>query len=300
MRSPVVISLAALVIVSCAGPGSLGSPDKSALLALELNTHDSTVYRYHTLIDLTASSGSEKVKIPTELRGDVTLLVLNRGKDGVAIVSGTVEGVRGTVNGHASTDQFKHEFLVRIGPNAHIEPSTPSGAPSTQMGGVPGNDQFLALLPNRRATPGATWDTQVDAANVFGTGTLHQAATSRYVKSEKLAKVNAAQVDSDITLPVDLDLDVTQLVHTGIVPDSFAAQHPSARLHLKGTIHTAASTWLDLDHHGVLKSRTDSVFSIDGGWTGTGLAAVAAVALSGTQTIELDSTTSTASTAGTA
>src|SRR4029453_6150055 len=88
------------------------------------------------------------------------------------------------------------------------------GAGQTQGFGFPGMGQLTPILPDDgdAGSVGDTWDKEFSQDFPFGDGTIEYSATSTYLRNETVDGREAAVIQTQMTVPIDLTLDLAKLL----------------------------------------------------------------------------------------
>jgi hypothetical protein len=270
----------------------IGTAAYASTVKLAFKTGDVKKYTFHQVLDGNISplpAGSSSVK--SDLTATETLKVLSVDKNGVATVSATVDGFKGTVDGKTiQANALKAETVqLLIAADGRILGGG-SGASTggSAAGSVPGSDQFSSILPDQKAKPGDSWSKAFDRPNPLGQGSIHYSTTNRFVRYEDLGGINAAVIQTNALIPLNLALDLQKL---GQLSGQTQAYPAGSKIRYGGKVNTEQLSWIDSKGQQLLKSKTSAV--IDMSITFEGLPKAAGVPagpyhFTGKETIELD------------
>ncbi len=126
----------------------------------------------------------------------------------------------------------------------------PSALSSSQGLGLPGTDQFLAVLPGRPVKPGDTWTKTFTRPNPFGQSSITYTTENRFLRYENLKSGRAAVIQTLATMPLDVGTDLQKAIAAAGGPASpppIPVGVPvSGQIHIQGTSSTDSTTWFDM------------------------------------------------------
>lgn len=219
--------------------------------------------RYHMVMDLSSVtlSGSSPTPTEDEIQADVTWRVAGVDPSGAATIVQTVTNPTMTSNGLPVTLSDLPPATLTVGADGTLR--TSSGV-NLFSGGAPGPAQAgiarpLAFLPDHPVGPGDTWSTQVSQA--FWGSALTYHATSTFLRRETLGSADAAVIESDATVPVDVTMKVADFagvlaLPAGRIPKGATATYAGS---LAGTTTTS---WIDPSNGSLLKTLSRGTFSM--------------------------------------
>src|SRR4029453_18318948 len=144
------------------------------------------------------------------------------------------------------------------------------GAGQTQGFGFPGMGQLTPILPDDgdAVSVGDTWDKEFSQDFPFGDGTIEYSATSTYLRNETVDGREAAVVQTQMTVPIDVTLDLAKLLDA-LGPEITGATGAGGLDALgKGSIAYVGqgtftqTSFLDLAAAGRLEAQRDGDFDI--------------------------------------
>lgn len=245
--------LAVVAVLLLAGCGSLGAP-KAHTLSLAYKAGDTFKYKLHATSKQTVGAAGMALPINFEITANESTKVKSVDSSGTADLELTLSDLTfkstagTTVNTTTGTPPQTVEVqvtsdgrVVSVGGNA-----IPSGSPLDALSGLGGGFFITAVLPDHAVKPGDTWTKDYDQANPHGTGAVHVASKSTYLRDESLNGINAAVVETKSTTSIDMTF--TEPART--------AGAASTSLSIKGTVTADVTTWIDPDGHRVLKTHS--------------------------------------------
>ncbi len=126
----------------------------------------------------------------------------------------------------------------------------PSGLASAQGLGLPGTDQFLAVLPGHAVKPGDTWTKTFTRPSPFGQGSITYTTENRFLRYENLKSGRAAVIQTTATVPLDVSIDLQKAIAAAGAVDSpspIPVPPPvNGQVHIQGTSSTSSTTWFDM------------------------------------------------------
>ena len=219
--------------------------------------------RYHMVMDVSGVSLSGTLPTPAddEVQADVAWRVVGVDPSGTATIVQTVTNPTMTSNGQPVTLSGLPPATLTVGADGTLR--TSSGV-NLFSGGAPGPAQAgiarpLAFLPDHPVRPGDTWSTRVSQA--FWGSSLSYHATTTFLRREKLGSADAAVIESDATVPVDVTVKVADFagvlaLPAGRIPKGATASYAGS---LTGTTTTS---WIDPSNGSLLKTLSRGTFSM--------------------------------------
>lgn len=219
--------------------------------------------RYHMVMDVSGVtlSGSSPTPTEDEIQADVTWRVAGVDPSGTATIVQTVTNPTMTSNGLPVTLSDLRPATLTVGADGTLR--TSSGV-NLFSGGAPGPAQAgiarpLAFLPDHPVGPGDAWSTQVSQA--FWGSSLSYRATSTFLRREKLGSADAAVIESDATVPVDVTVKVADFagvlaLPSGRIPNGATATYAGS------LTDTTTTSWIDPATGSLLKTLSRGAFSM--------------------------------------
>ncbi|HLQ62213.1 MAG TPA: hypothetical protein VK131_10140 [Candidatus Acidoferrales bacterium] len=282
--------LALLVLVSACSFGA--RPVEAASLSLGFKAGDHYSARIHLVMDLTTEFGGTARPI----RGDITInqdtKVVSVDADGTATLQVSAGPPSGTINGVTLPAGAPSSVTLRVSPDGRVTGAAGIGVfgagPAT--GTVSAGDPFLPPLPGHKVKPGDAWQSAYDVPITAGSGKIHLAATSRYLRNEGALAV----IQTTSTTTLDFVLDLKKLLEATGQPTRNLPPGSNPTITYKGTVGAEQTSWLDTKLRRVskatVKQRVDLVVTLGGGPGQVPTDAAGPIHVAGTQTVDLNIT----------
>ena len=298
---PVAI-VAALLLIAGGAWLAIGSGDTAAAqpLALSFTQGQEQSYDIHTTMDAHMSSdvfGDQPLTL--DLSQTVTWKVTSVDQDGTATIRVTVSDLSGSLNGQDVPSKDIPSLEMKIASDGRVVSAGGiafGGTPDTQGFGFPGMEQLTPILPDpgEKVSVGDTWEKTFSQDVPFGDGTVEFTASSTYERNESLDGQQAAVIQTQLSVPLDLTINLSELLKalgpelsgaTGAQADLGALE--GASIAYKGQGSLSKTSWVDLGAKRLLKTRSNGDFDIDMGIQGIPGAPVH-ISFTGTFTQSLD------------
>lgn len=210
----------ALVVVAGLAAFAISRSDRAEAqpLSLSFTAGQEQTYVIHQTMDAHVSSplfGDEPLSM------DVTQVVgwkvVSVDDAGTATIEITVSEMSGTLNGSEVPRTPVPPVRVQIAADGRVLSAggiTLGGAAEAQGFMLPGMGQLTPVLPDAgdAVSVGDTWDKEFSQDFPFGEGTIEFSATSTYVRNETVDGREAAVIESEMTVPLDLTLELSRLL----------------------------------------------------------------------------------------
>jgi hypothetical protein len=262
------LALVALFAVACGA-----AQVQAQTLALAYKSGATFKYALHSTATESINEGGMAIPLNFELTGAETVTVKSVDAAGTAdltialsnlSIKSTTGGVTNTTTGMPSPT-----IDMKIAPDGRIVSingtdlaGNPFGAFSPTTGGF-----ISAVLPDSAVKPGDTWSKDYDQANTMGSGSIHVATKSKYLRNESLQGVTAAVVETTSTATYDLTLDLSKLIAGAGAQAPPIPQGAFTGLTVKGTSTSDVTSWIDPNGHRVMKTHmtgtSDSTLNMD-------------------------------------
>jgi hypothetical protein len=247
--------------------------------AFALDMAAGQTYTYQMTMGLDGNLRLAGRTVPFKERFGATMVwnVQSVDASGVATVDVQISDPRATLNGQTiSGNQFPAGSMhstMRIAKDGSILSGggiggLGGGASSAAASDVPGTDQLTPLLPGHDVQVGATWDKTFDADIPYGMGHVHYVTHSTYVRNEDVNGVSAAVIQSKLSLPVHMKLDLQKMLQAvGTGQSGFpAGSHPV--IFYRGKVTGSTTGWFDPKARQLLKTSLQAQFSLRMRFTG--------------------------------
>lgn len=299
---PVAIVVAVLLV---AGVGwvvvSGGDTAQAQPLALSFTQGQEKTYVLHQTMDAQMSSdvfGTQPLKM--DLRETVTWRVTSVDQDGTATIEVTVTDLSGSLNGEPVPSSDIPPLEMKIASDGRVLSAggiALGGSPDTQGFGFPGMEQLTPILPDPGDTVsvGDTWEKTFSQDFPYGDGTVEFTATSSYARNETVDGRQAAVIQTHLTVPLDLTIDLSELLKalgpelTGSTGADLGALE-GASIAYDGRGELSQTSFVDLQAKELLKTRSNGTFDVSLGFQGIpgGESSPVAISFTGTFTQSLD------------
>ena len=277
----VAVVLAIVAVVVFAVPK--GGDDASAQpLALSFEQGQSQTYTIHQTMDGTISSdllgGDQPIQL--DMTQVVTWKVTDVDDQGVATIEVTVKQASGTVDGTPIPQNDIPPIEFQVAPDGRIVSAgglALGGASLTQGFGFPGMGQMTPILPDdgQAVAPGDTWEKTFSQPFPYGSGKIEFTAKSRYDRNETVDGKQTAVIVTDMNVPLDFTLNLSELLDALGGAGAVAPTGPSgldalanASLAYSGSGTITQTSWVDLEAQQLLKSSSSGDFDITMSFSG--------------------------------
>jgi len=187
--------------------------------------------------------------------------VNNVAPDGTATVTIKFESLTGAYDGQpVAFDLAKAKpVVVVISPDGHIVTGGSSGtAAGSATDSVPGGDQYSSILPGKDVKQGDSWGREFTRPNPVGSGTMHYVTNNTFLRFDQMNGHEAAVVQTAYFLPIDMLLDLHQLL---ALAGSDASMFPAgSAISYKGSEKGDMTTYVDTLTHQVALTQDSSDF----------------------------------------
>ena len=249
----VMLSLA-LMVAAC---GSSGAPGVATVaLAYDFHANQSLQYRIQQGTSGTLQAGPQSEQVNSQTAETEIQQVTAVQADGTATIDVAVTNVSGTANGQPlpTTTQLPH-VQIQVTKDGR---TTSTSAPACTGGtGAPAANGFQLFLPGSQVKPGDSWKKSFSVPFPLGSGTLSYSTTNHLDRYQTVNGVNTAVIESDVTLPLDVSLDLTKqqacLQQLGQSGGPTVPPGAQATIHYAGKVATHMTTWWDTKKQQVLK-----------------------------------------------
>ena len=299
---PVAIAVAVLLV---AGVGwvvlSRGDTAQAQPLALAFTQGQEQTYEIHMTMDAHMSSdvfGDQPLKM--DLGETVTWRVKSVDQDGTATIEVTVTDVSGSLNGEPVPPTDIPPLEMTIASDGRVLSAGGiafGGSPDTQGFGFPGMEQLTPILPDpgEKVSVGDTWEKTFSQDFPYGDGTVEFTASSTYERNETVDGREAAVIQTKMTVPLDLTIDLSELLKA-LGPElarttgADLGSLQGASIAYDGRGQLSQTSFVDLQAKELLKTRSNGDFDISLGFNGIpGIGdAPVDIAFTGTFTQSLD------------
>ena len=187
-------------------------------LALSFTEGENRTYDVHQTMDARISSplfGEEPLSM--DVSQVVGWKVVSVDAEGTATIEVTVSDMSGTLNGAEVPSTPAPPIEIEIAADGRVLSAgglSLGGAAETQGFGFPGMGQLTPILPDDgdAVSVGDTWDKEFSQDFPFGEGTIDFSASSTYVRNETVNGREAAVIETQMTVPLDVTLDLAELL----------------------------------------------------------------------------------------
>src|SRR5262245_8274627 len=301
---PLAIGVAVVLIAGVAWFAiNRGDTAEAQPLALSFTQGQEQTYVIDTTMDAQMSSdafGDQQLQM--DLSETVTWKVTSVDQDGTASIEVTVTDLRGSLNGEPVPAQEIPPLEMVIAPDGRVLSAGGiafGGAPDSQGFGFPGMEQLTPILPDQgeKVSVGDTWEKTFSQDFPFGDGTVEFTASSTYARNETVNGQEAAVIQTEMSVPLDLTIDLSELLEALGPELSGATGGPGdlgelgdASISYGGQGSLSQTSWVDLGAQELLRTKTNGDFDIDLGFEGIpGIGdAPVDIAFTGTFTQSLD------------
>jgi hypothetical protein len=221
-RTPLVVAVAVVLLLLVIGAAvfavTQGGDAEAQPLALSFTQGQEQTYAIHQTMEAQISSplfGDQALSM------DVTQVVgwrvVSVDGSGTATIEVTVSEMSGTLNGDEVPSTPAPPIEIEIAADGRVLSAgglALGGAAETQGFGFPGMGQLTPILPDDgdAVSVGDTWDKEFSQDFPFGEGTIEFSASSTYARNETVNGRVAAVIETEMTVPLDVTLDLASLV----------------------------------------------------------------------------------------
>jgi hypothetical protein len=277
---PVAISVALLLVAGGAWVLlSRGDSAEAQPLALSFTQGQEQSYEIHQTMDAHVSSdvfGDQPLTM--DLSETVTWTVTSVDRDGTATIEVTVTNLSGSLNGEPVPSKDIPPLEMTIASDGRVLSAGGvafGGSPDTQGFGFPGMEQLTPVLPDagQKVSVGDTWEKTFSQDFPYGDGRVEFNASSTYVRNETVDGRQAAVIQTELTVPLDLTINLSELLEalgpelsgsTGADLGSLKA----ASIAYEGQGSASQTSFVDLQAKQLLKTRSNGDFDITLGFQG--------------------------------
>ena len=276
-RAPVVVAAAvALLLLAGAAVFAITQGDSAEAqpLALSFAEGQEQTYEIHQTMDAEISSplfGSETLSM--DLTQVVGWRVVSVDQAGTATIEVTVAEMSGTLNGAEVPSTPVPPIEIEIAADGRVLSAgglALGGAAETQGFGFPGMGQLTPILPDDgdAVSVGDTWDKEFSQDFPFGEGTIEFSASSTYVRNETVNGAEAAVIETEMTVPMDVTLDLATLVDalgpeiTGATGTGGLDDLGDGKIAYTGGGTLTQTSFVDLAEAELLESQSEGEFEI--------------------------------------
>ena len=276
-RAPVVVAVVVLLLL-LAGAAvfavTQGDSADAQPLALSFAEGQERTYAIHQTMDAEISSplfGNETLSM------DVTQVVGWRvasvDEAGTATIEVTVAEMSGTLNGTEVPSTPVPPIEIEIAADGRVLSAggfALGGGAETQGFGFPGMGQLTPILPDDgdAVSVGDTWDKEFSQDFPLGEGTIEFSASSTYVRNETVSGREAAVIETEMTVPMDVTLDLATLVDalgpeiTGATGAGGLGDLGDGKIAYAGGGTLTQTSFVDLAAAELLESQSEGEFEI--------------------------------------
>ena len=288
-----VALIGGLVLLTTRGDDAQAQP-----LSLRFEQGQSEAYTIHQTLDAQISAGAlGDQALALDMTQTVGWEVTAVDADGVATIEVSVTDASGTINGTPlpETPDFP-AIEIKIAADGAVVSAggfALGGTGQTPGFGFPGISQLTPILPDgdQAVAPGDSWDKRFSQDLPVGEGTIELTAHGEYLRDETIDGVQAAVIQTDLTVPVDFTLDVADAL-SALGDDAAAGigagidQLVDASIDYGGQGQLTSTSWVDLEAGELVQMNSSGDFDLSMGISGIpGLSD--AIAFTGTFTQDL-------------
>lgn len=200
----------------------------------------------------------------SDLQAVEDLRVISVARDGTATIGVRVEKLTGQFDGlPVKFDPSKaREVTVVLAPDGRIV----SGGTGGTLGGDattqdPGGDLVSSILPDRDVRVGDTWSTGFRRPNPLGSGQMTYSTDNTLLRLDGMDGQQAAVVESDYSLPIDMLLNLQQLAQ--LTGSDGAGVPANAAVRYAGNETGRVTSYVGLDSRQLLHAVETSDFQFD-------------------------------------
>jgi hypothetical protein len=249
--------------------GRSGSGGPTPAFALDLAAGQTYTYHFNFNILGSAVAAGKTIPVKESLAAKMEWNVEAVDAGGVATVAVTLSDYQVTVNGKAlpasQIPAAATSFTMKVGADGRVLSSggvfgDALAGTDTSAGGLPGTNQLTPLLPGHDVSPGDTWAKTFKQELPFEMGTLRYKTQSRYVRNEQMDGVEAAVIETKMSIPLHMKLDLATALEgsPGALP---AGSHPV--ISYRGKSNMVDTGWFDPGQRLMLKTQVSGSFNMD-------------------------------------
>jgi hypothetical protein len=277
-RRGMIVVAVALVLVVVAGLVAFAitrsDTAEAQPLALSFTQGQERTYDVHQTMDANISSplfGDEPLSM--DVSQVIGWKVISVDDAGTATIEVTVSDMTGTVNGTEVPSTPAPPIEIRIAADGRVLSAgglSLGGAGQTQGFGFPGMGQLTPILPDEgdAVSVGDTWVKEFSQDFPFGDGTIDFSATSTYVRNETANGREVAVIQTQMTVPIDVTLDMAELLDAlgpeiaGAAGAAGLEQLGDRSIAYAGRGTFTQTSFVDLDAQELLKTQSHGRFDI--------------------------------------
>jgi hypothetical protein len=263
-RVRVAPGLVLLALAGCSVPPSAStSTDRASMIQVAFKKDQTYRYHYHATLNGSMTLGEGPASsIKADSSADATWRVVSVDASGNTTIDLTLTNLKTSFTGSmlpgtttTTTTTTSQHFQFVVAPTGEIvsgggTSSPQPGFPSGPGLGLPGTDQFLAVLPGHSVKPGDTWTKTFTRPNPVGQGSITYTTENRFLRYDNLASGRAAVIQTTSTVPLDVTIDLQQAV-AGLggppsPPPGTIGIPVGGQVHVQGTSSTKSTTWFDV------------------------------------------------------
>ena len=267
---------------------------------LSLAYKSGATYKYalHSTADEAMNMGAMAIPVKFELTAAETITVKSVDSAGnadlsISLTNLTMKSTTGTVT-NTTTGMPSPMIDMKVASDGRIvsiNGSSLGGNPFSSFSPTGGGGFISAVFPDGAVKPGDTWSKNYDQVNTMGTGSIHVATKSKYLRDESLQGINAAVIQTTSTAAYDLTIDISKLAQGAPSPPPALAQGMLQGLTVKGTSTSDVTSWIDPNGHRVMKTHmtgtTDATLNVDAAAGGPMTGLPGSFAIQGKETTDL-------------
>lgn len=258
-----VLALLLALTLAAVAAGAFVAFKKPAPVGVNVRFTPGETLRFHMIMNVSGVtlSGTSPLPAEDEIQADVTWRVVSVDEAGATTVVQSVTDPIMTSNGLPVTLSDLPPATLTIGADGALRAS--SGV-NLFSGGAPGPAQAgiarpIAFLPGHLVRLGDHWSTQV--SQEFWGSALSYSATTTFLRREKLGSADAAVLESDATVPVDLTVKVADFADVLALPTTLIPKDATAT-YTGSLTDTTTTSWIDPVNGSLLKTVSRGTFSM--------------------------------------
>ena len=241
---------AAAVVALIAGAIVFLLPHGGGGTALALQYKPDQTIRYHVTMTMDARLSSSELGVDQPFQGtfDMTfsMHVLSVDANGTATIDLSIDKGSATFGGQKQPLPRDFQAQIQIAKDGRLlSGGGLSEATGSSGFGLPGSDQFTPLLPDHPVKPGDVWTKDFDVPFPFGGGSIHYSSRNELVRYEAVDGVRAAVIHSDLTIPLDLTLDLRKLLEGTGQSTSELPRGSNPKIVYGGDMTVSVTDWFD-------------------------------------------------------